>query len=228
MPAPFEEAKHPRGQGGKFAPKGGSDEEERPEAQPARKPRVQPKGVYGAAPEPEPTPSQKSILAKQSARYVGAEIQRYSEEHCEPQLAAGLKEPGTNALSLRDNEPVDVIRTQGGKITDGVELKTITTGANEKLTMKRSALERKSAWQQENGADFHTACFDDRKVFNAKGAGQHDESQRVIYYKRGAGSFRLSSMHRCRDMAELRSLMNTPTKDLPRAAQPPTGYASFK
>jgi hypothetical protein len=213
----FRDEDHPRDAKGRFAFKGGSS---------ARTVGVG-RGPQRVA-EQQPTPSQKAMLAKQSAKHVGKEIQRYSEEHNEPILAQGLKGGGHNALSLRDNEPVDVVRTQAGKITDGIELKTMTVGGNDKITMKASAQARKAAWMQENGADFHTVIFDDRKVFNAHGPGQHDESQRVLLYRRGFGSFRTGGMHRVADMAELRRLIEMPAAALPKAAQPSTGYAGFK
>lgn len=210
----FREEQHPRGRGGKFRDKPGDERERRPVTV-SRKPRV---------PEKPPTLSQKSILAKQSAKHVGKEIQRYSEEHNEPILAKGLTRGGAKAQSLRDNEPADVVRSRGGKITDGIELKTMTTAGNDKITMKREAQERKAAWMRENDAHFHTVVFDDRKVYNAKGEGLHDDSQRVILYRRGYGSFRTGGMYRVRDMDELDRLLSLPTADLPRAAQPPAGY----
>lgn len=211
------------GDGGKFnTPGQGGGFVETESAEPAS-------GALGAGPEAAPTPSQKSILAKQSSRYVGAEVQRYSEEHCEPILAKGLKEPGVNASSLRDNEPVDVIRTRGGKIEDGIELKTMTDNRNNKITVKADAMKRKTAWMAENRADFHTVVFDDHAVFNAKGEGRHGpDSARVIYYRRGFGSFRVGGMHRCANMAELRSLMDMPAASLPSGAKPPAAYAGFK
>ena len=89
------------------------------------------------------------------------------------------------------------------KPTGGVELKTvIVMGDNDKLTMNKYAQCRKIEWEREKGATFHTVVCDDRGVKDAKGAGQHDESKRVYYYRRGvagsAGSARIGSLYRCK------------------------------
>jgi len=166
-----------------------------------------------------PSPSAKSMLAKQSAKYVGADIQRYSEEHNEPVLAAGVK-----GVSLRDNEPVDVVVLRKGSVAHGVELKTMVDNKAGKITMKTSAMERKAAWVKEHEAPYHTVVFDDHKAYDANGKGDHDESKRQMFYKRGFGSFRVGSMHPVKDMAELNTLMDTADHDLPAAAKPPKGY----
>ena len=76
-----------------------------------------------------------------------------------------------------------------------------------------------------NKAQFHTVVLDDQKVFNALGEGKHGpESARKIYYKRGFGSFRISNMQEVKDVAELKRLMATPTKELSGAASPSTYY----
>jgi hypothetical protein len=221
----FKEEEHPRGRAGQFREKPGEGKE----AAAGRTRQVPVRKKPGArVPAQVGTPSQKAILAKQSAKYVGKDIQRYSEEHNEPILAAGLKRSGSTALTLRDNEPADVLRVRGGKITDGIELKTQVIGANDKITMKASAQTRKAAWMRENQADFHTVVFDDRKVFNAGGEGKHDDTQRVMLYRRGFGSFRTGGMHRVADMDELDRLLSMPAADLPSGARPPAGYAGFK
>lgn len=183
-------------------------------------------GQHGQVAESAPSPSAKSMLAKQSAVYVGADIQRYSEEHNEPILASGVSVNGGKGLSLRDNEPVDVIVTRKGVIAHGIELKTMVSNSNNKITMKASAIERKANWMQENKAPLHTVVFDDHKAYDAGGKGKHDDSQRQIYYKRGSGSFRVGSMHPVKDMTELNVLLDTPDADLPSAAKPPKGYVS--
>lgn len=176
-------------------------------------------GKGGGAGGETPSVSAKAMLAKQSAKYVGKEIQQYAEEHNEPQFARAV---GGN--SLKDNEPVDVMISSGGKVQHGIELKTMVDNANGKITMKASAIARKADWMKTNDAEFHTVVFDDQKVFNGKGAGKHDDSKRQIFYKRGFGSFRISSMYRVNSMEELQKLIETPHKDLPSSAQPPKSY----
>ncbi len=96
--------------------------------------------------------------------------------------------------------------------------------------MKGSAIDRKAAWVRENRADFHTVVVDDRNVFNANGPGQHDESQREYYYRRGFGSFRVGTMQKCSSIAEVKALIAMKTRDLPDAAKPSglTKYPRFR
>lgn len=156
----------------------------------------------------------KSERAKKAHVMVDKTIQRYAEEHNEPAFAKAI-----GGLSFKDNEPVDVVLGKDGVISHGIELKTVVKNANGKITMKGEALARKRTWARKNKAQFHTVVLDDSKVFNALGEGKHDESQRRILYRRGAGSFRLEKMHVCKDMAELKTLIDTPTKKLPPAAK---------
>lgn len=163
----------------------------------------------------QPVLSEKALRAKAAHHMVDKDIQRYSEEHNEPILAKGLK-----GRALKDNEAADVVTQDGGKVAHGAELKTVVENKAAKVTMHHDAMERKAQWQKETGATFHTVIFDDTKVKDADGPGKHDDSQRQIYYRRGAGSFRLSSMQPVKSMKELRGLMDTPDENLPDAAKP--------
>ena len=89
-------------------------------------------------------------------------------------------------------------------------------------------MERKAAWENANKADVHTVVFDDHDVFNAKGKGKHDESKRVILYRRGYGSFRTSTMYKCKGIAELKSLMEMTDEQLPDSAKRPKGQTRGK
>lgn len=104
-------------------------------------------------------------------------------------------------------------------ISHGIELKTMVTNKANKITMKRSAMERKAEWEKNNKATFHTVVIDDSAVFNANGEGKHDESKRRIFYRRGFGSFRVGTMHEVKNVAELKKLLDTPNEKLPPAAQ---------
>lgn len=169
--------------------------------------------------------SAKAMAAKQAHVYVGKDIQRYSEEHNEPKLAAKLK-----GKSDPDNNPADVEIGDGPVKAHGVELKTWVVGKNAKITMKGSAIAKKQEWQKRNpGAHFHTVVFDDRKVYNAKGKGKHgDEKDRQMYYRRGYGSFRVGTMHPVKDYEELQRLIDADTDDLPAAAKPGGTYVEPK
>lgn len=176
-------------------------------------------------PEPKPKPKaeekpagegkSKSEIAKAAHVLVGKDIQRYSEEHNEPVLAKGI-----GGVHYKDNEPIDVgVKDASGKLTHGVELKTIIANKAGKITMSGEALARKRTWARKEKAPFHTVVFDDTQVYNALGPGKHDESKRVILYRRGAGSFRIGKMYKCKDMNEVKTLMNTPVKKLPEGAK---------
>jgi len=166
-----------------------------------------------------PDKQTRSEIAKASAYTVGADIQRYAEETNEPILAKAV-----GGVSLRDNEPVDVMVVKGGIVEHGVEMKTMVNNKSGQISMKKEAIARKAAWMAEHKAPLHTVVFDDQKVFNADGPGKHDESKRTIYYRRGFGAFSVSAMHVVPDLASLSELMSMEDKDLPKAAQPPKTY----
>lgn len=154
----------------------------------------------------------KAEIAKASAKRVASEIQRYAEEHNEPQFAAEI-----GGQSLDDNEPIDVVTEINGK-THGIELKTMVNNSNDKITMKREAMERKAKWERKNKGAVHTVVLDDREVFNANGPGKHDTSKRKIYYRRGYGSFRVGSMKEVGSMDELAQLMTARRNQIPKSA----------
>ena len=172
---------------------------------------------------PQQKPSEKALRAKASHTLVDKDIQRYAEERNEPAFAKSV-----GGLSFKDNEPVDVVLGKGGVISHGVELKTVVTNRAGKITMKRSAMERKASWEKNNKATFHTVVLDDTLVKDANGHGEHDDSKRVMYYKRGAGSFRISSMQKVKDIAELKKLIATPDDKLPPSAAPSPQWSEMK
>ena len=195
----------------------GKNSKDKPAAKPAAKPTPKPKTSTPKSTKPrvpEKAVPDRVARAKASAKLVDKSIQRYAEEHNEPKFAQSI-----GGLSFKDNEPVDVVVGDDGVIKHGIELKTMVSNKANKITMKRSAMERKAEWEKNNKATFHTVVIDDHKVFNAKGEGQHDESKRAIYYRRGFGSFRVNTMHRVKDMAELKKLLDTPNEQLPDAAR---------
>lgn len=170
-------------------------------------------GSFGSRPrikEQKMFPRTKSEIAKSSVGIlVDKDVQRYSEEKNEPYLAAAL-----GGVALDDNEPVDVLLDG-----HGVELKTMVANKSMKITMKSDAIERKQRWERSNHSKFHTVVFDDTKVYDAKGPGKHDTSQRVMYYRRGYGSFRVQGMHVVKNIKELKRLLELPNKKLPEAAR---------
>ena len=103
--------------------------------------------------------------------------------------AAGIKE----VYQEGDNAPFDVwIGANPKKYHSGesrkkptglIEVKTIVTSDNNKITMRKAALERKKAEYEKlkkKGTAMHTVVFDERDG--------------KIYYREGVGSFRLNAM----------------------------------
>lgn len=160
-------------------------------------------------------PSEKVQRAQSNAKRIGRDVQRYCEEYNEPKFAKAI-----NGASFADNEPIDVVVADAnGRVAHGIELKTMVDNSNNKITMKGEAIRRKLSWARRNKASIHTIVIDDSEVFNAKGAGKHDESKRRYYYRRGVGSFRVGGMYQAKDINEIRELLNTPTKKLPEGAR---------
>lgn len=161
--------------------------------------------------------SERKQRAKQSATRVGSDIQRYSEEHNEPAFAKAI-----GGMSFPNSEPIDIaVPGPNGVVKHGIELKTMLINKAAKITMKKDAMARKAAWEKNNKATVHTVVFDDSAVFNANGPGKHDISKRIIYYRRGYGSFRVQKMHVVKDMNELKKLLDTPNDKLPEGARRP-------
>jgi hypothetical protein len=76
---------------------------------------------------------------------------------------------------------------------------------------------------------YHTVAVDERATYEG-GAHAENYSGNRLYYRRGAGRWSLASMHKVKDMGELRRLMNTPDADLPAMARGslPAGEAIAK
>lgn len=100
-----------------------------------------------------------------------------------------------------NNAPVDVI-LRDGKRTFGFEVKTLLDNTNDKITVRGEALDRKIAWARSNHASLHTIIIDDRRAF-----GKVADSGHRIYYRRGVGSFRLSSLRKVESGEHLRRLL---------------------
>jgi hypothetical protein len=165
---------------------------------------------------PEEKPSEKALRAKAAHHLIDKSVQRYAEEHNEPRFAKAM-----GGVSFPNGEPADVVLAgPDGRVRHGIELKTMVDNKNNKITMKRSAMDRKAAWERKNKATFHTVVLDDHAVFNANGPGEHDESKRRIFYRRGFGSFRVGTMYEVKGgLDELKRLLDTPKNRLPAGAR---------
>lgn len=137
--------------------------------------------------------SEKSRRALKAFKPIHAINQRYAEKN---ELKVRRMVDGTRT---DDNKPVDVI-TKDGK--HGIEVKTMINNDNNKITVRAAALAKKEAWARENKARLHTVLIDDRDKFKHPRYSGHK-----IYYMRGTGSFRLSSMVPVESAAHLRRLM---------------------
>jgi len=89
--------------------------------------------------------------------------------------------------------------------------------------MKEPALKFKGAWVNQTGHEGHTVVFDHRdRAKDEQGnfiGNKEAWSGHEIYYKRGVGKYRLGSMYKVKDYAELDRLINMKEANLPKAAQ---------
>jgi hypothetical protein len=174
-------------------------------------------GGPGSGPHPGTGANQADRVAnaKKGKIRVDARVQRYCEEHNEAMLAAAL-----GSKRVGHNLPADIIiHDASGKPAHGLEVKTIISNKESRIKMDPPAIARKRMWSRKQKAPFHTIVLDDTHVFDAGGIGVHDESKRIIYYRRGVGSFRTKNMHICKDTNELKSLIDMPTRKLPSGAK---------
>jgi hypothetical protein len=93
-----------------------------------------------------------------------------------------------NGRDLPDNEPFDVIR--GGH---AIEVKAIIAGKNPKITVHPESHARKLKYARKHGMTSHMVAIDARS------------DTPKYYYKKGVGSYRLSSMKRV-SLSELRGI----------------------
>lgn len=119
---------------------------------------------------------------------------------------------------LADNEPVDVVVHKDNK-EHGIEVKTLAKGKKRTVTMHPDALLRKAEYAEADpNRTVHTVAIDHRDRF-AKGAYAENHSGHELYYKRGAGAYALSKMHKVADHDELNRLIHARDEDLPEAAR---------
>jgi chromatin segregation and condensation protein Rec8/ScpA/Scc1 (kleisin family) len=90
--------------------------------------------------------------------------------------------------------PFDTLFTHQGRL-QSVEIKTLMDNKNDKITMHKDALLRKVRWALKNKSISHTVVFDRRGA------------RPKMFYRRGVGSFRLSSLTAVKNASHLRSLI---------------------
>lgn len=188
--------------------------------------------------------SSKVRRARESGVLVDRRIQRYAEEHEEPDIARKI-----GGVWIKGDGPVDVeIKNKYGKIKHGIELKVVVDNNNDKITMHGSAEAKKAAWEKKHKATFHTVVIDDSGCVAHNLTGKEtrrgktkkiadslerylagdkkamDMSKRKIYYRRGFGSFRFHNMQPIKDFKELRHILDVPDDQLPKPARRKTQY----
>jgi hypothetical protein len=173
-------------------------------------------GGHGAAsaPVPEQPRSERALRATAAYRPCNVHEQRYAE--AQEQVFANA----IGGTHLADNEPMDVTVPRAGGGLHGLEVKTLVNQKNDKITMKKDAVDAKTAWAQKNQGELHTVVLDHRDRYDG-GANKEHYSGNEIMYKRGVGAFRLGQMQKCKDAAEVKRLMELPEGELPRAARGP-------
>jgi len=158
---------------------------------------------------------QKFVGAK-----VGAEVHAHAEKtkHRVARVIGGVPEEDTDDAGQRDKKPYDVrLDAPDGSIHD-VEVKTMTVGSKQSISVHEDALMRKVRRSRDAGSTFHTIVYDDRKTYDS-GSNSENFSGNRIYYKRGSGRYSLSQMHPVKSESELRDLILAPTRELPIAAR---------
>lgn len=161
-------------------------------ARPTKAPSTKP----AAKPLPDPPRSAKSLAALAAHNPFTKEKEAWATKN-EQEITKI-----TGGTSTADNLPVDTIIVLDGKIK-GVEVKTMLDNRAGKVTMRNDALVRKEQWARKHRASLHTIVIDDRNAFGMPDA----YSGHRLYYKKGVGSFRLSTMIQVRDAAHLLELM---------------------
>lgn len=155
---------------------------------------------------------------------AGAGEQFYAREN-EKLLARKLK-----GIATGINSPIDVELKIGGK-WHGIEVKTMLDNKHEKIKVDPHTGSKKEEWERRTGGTIHTVVFDDSEVVPGKtrregieairrrredgDSSGFDTSKRVVYYKRGWGSFRLGGMTQIKGSpwATLKELMASELED---------------
>lgn len=139
------------------------------------------KGVCGR----KPGKGDKSTRAKST--YVPMTKATHKEAMAsQSKLAKTIK-----GQEISDNKPFDVVWKK-----TGIEVKTLVSQKNDKITMHPSSLAKKMKEARASGLkQVFTVAFDKRPGKNG------------IYVREGLGSFRLGTMTKVKDMNELKAII---------------------
>lgn len=153
----------------------------------------------------------KVKLAKTHAVRVDTKIQRFTEEHNQVWLARKLGGRPTIGSKPYDLETRSAI----------IELKTLFSNTNDKITMDSYSQVLKLKSEEESGKKYHTIVIDAREAWNQNNPSKIDYTKFVYYYRHGiAGSARLANLYRVKTLSELKQLLTTPVGKLPDEAKP--------
>lgn len=150
--------------------------------------------MKGNVPPKQEIPSDRAAKALAAHKPVTNDMKAIAKER-EQDIAKGL---GGNWLS--DHEPVDVVVGEG-KSTVGIEVKTVFENTRGSLTIDPAANFNKVNWTKSNkGARIDIVVYDDKN--------------KIMYYKRGVGSFSIDAMHKITGgMEELKKLVSMKETD---------------
>ena len=208
------------GQGGKPAATGkpAKKPKKKPAAKPAKKPAAKPpEKPQRAAGERDKFEATREEDLAPFQPVPGEKIDKTRRRYADRQERLVAHE--LNATWMKDYEPHDGIRKRKGGGTDAIEVKSLIYGKASALSVHANALVRKADDALVNpGRVYHTVALDKRhESEGGEHAGKY--SGHEIYYKRACGPYNLSKMHKCKDMDELRQLMEMPDDKLPEAAR---------
>jgi hypothetical protein len=107
----------------------------------------------------------------------------------------------------------------GGKGVHRIEMKSKHFADKKTLSVHKWASYRKAKDAELNKKDtFHTVLIDGRRDSEG-GAHANSYSGHDMYYKRAAGAYSVSKMHKVKNIAELHKLLNMKDHELPEAAR---------
>jgi hypothetical protein len=156
----------------------------------------------------------RAAIAKANTKITDSRVTRYADSN-EISIADGIG----GELMGSDSEVLDVVKYDDKGNEHGIEVKTICTSSkiDAQISMKPDQIARKMQWGNVKTRHVHTIVDDHRDRFEG-GSGSGTFSGHQLYYKRGLGNYRLSSMYKVRDHDELKRLIEMKDHELPDAA----------
>jgi hypothetical protein len=125
----------------------------------------------------------KPILSNKQKIAMANQVISDKTSHLLGQKAEDVVTKAVGGIQLHDNSPLDVSIKMGKQVW-GIEVKALVNNSNDKITMKHSAMSRKSAWGDKNNARLATVVVDYRSSKNNP----------PVYFADRIGSLRIGSM----------------------------------